>query len=255
MIVPLDEIASDKYGLILCYPRYNPDEAGRRIIEIRELGVVAICFGGDKIVAGLPVLGKGCVGIVVQALLNDGRRVALKIRRVDSEPERIVHEARMLQMANSVDVGPMLLGYTSNFLIMEYIEGLLFPRWVEMLGDGESVSMRLRVVLRDILEQCWRLDSIGLDHGELSWADKHIIIDGRDGAHILDFETASDKRRVANVTSVSQYLFIKSGVAKIIGERIGCLDKGVLLESLRAYKIERSRKNFETILDVLGLMG
>lgn len=254
MIASLEKIASAEYGLIICYPRYDPNEVERRIAEMRNLGVVALYFCGDKIVAGLPILGKGCVGIVVQAVLNDGRRVALKIRRVDSEPERIMREARMLQMANSVGVGPRLLGYTNNLLMMEYIEGFLLPKWVEMMGCRESASIRLRGVLRDILEQCWRLDSIGLDHGELSLANKHIIVDSHNRAHILDFETASDRRRVANVTSVSQYLFIKGGLAKIIEERIGHVDRDVLLRLLRAYKIERSRKNFELILDALGLI-
>lgn len=222
---------------------------------MRELGVRALCFSGGKVVAGLPVLGKGYAGIVVLALLEDGRRAALKISRIDSEPNRIVREARMLSMANSVGVGPKLLGYTSNLLMMEYIEGRLLPEWIMgIIGDREWGPQRLQRVLRDILEQCWRLDSIGLDHGELSWADKHIIVDGEDRPHIIDFETASDGRRASNVTSISQYLFVRGRMASLVAEVLGHIETERLIQALRIYKMERSRGNFEGVLRILGLL-
>jgi putative serine/threonine protein kinase len=253
VIVPLEELANAGYGRILSYPKYDFKVHEKRLNEMRELGVKALCFSGSKLVADFPVLGKGYVGIVILALLEDGRRVALKIGRTDSEPGRLIHEARMLQMANGVGVGPKLLGYTSSLLMMEYIEGSLFPKWIMELGDDERATVRLRCVLRDILEQCWRLDSVGLDHGELSWADKHIIVNGQDRAYILDFETASDRRRVANVTSISQYLFIRSGVSGVIMQKIGRINSEKLIQSLRAYKSERNRGNFEGVLRTLGL--
>jgi putative serine/threonine protein kinase len=253
IIIPLEELANAEYGRVLSYPRYDFKVHERRLNEMRELGVKALCFSGNKLVAGFPVLGKGYIGIVILALLEDKRRIALKISRTDSEPGRLIHEARMLQIANSVGVGPKLLGHTSSLLMMEYIEGSLFPKWIMKLGDDERATLRLRHILRSILEQCWRLDSVGLDHGELSCADKHIIVDGQDRAYILDFEAASDRRRVANVTSISQYLFIRSGVSETIMRKIGRIDAEKIIQSLRAYKSERNRMNFESILRTLGL--
>jgi len=255
IIVSLEDLVSTEYGLILCYPKYDRGEVERRIGEMRKLGVRAVCFSGNKVVAGLPVLGKGYVGIVVLALLEDGRRAALKISRIDSKPNRIIHEARMISMANRVGVGPKILGYTSNLLMMEYIEGHLLPEWIMgIIGDRERGSRRLRWVLRDILEQCWRLDSIGLDHGELSWADKHIIVDGWDRPHIIDFEAASDGRRTSNVTSISQYLFVRGRMASLVANILGHIEAERLIQALRTYKMERSRENFESILKILGLL-
>jgi len=254
IIVSIKDLADTKYGRAVCYPHYIHDALMKRIGEMRMLGVRALCFHGSKIVAGVSVLGKGCVGIVVSAILEGDSMAALKIARTDAEPSRLIHEAKMLQIANSVNVGPRLLGYTDNLLMTEYIDGLLLPKWVEGLsGDGGSVSSRLGAVLRDILEQCWRLDSIGLDHGELSWADKHIIVDKGDKPHILDFETASDRRKVANVTSVSQYLFVKSRVAETIVKKFRRIDAERLIETLREYKAEHTREKFENLLKVLGL--
>ncbi|MEM2028515.1 MAG: serine/threonine protein kinase [Candidatus Bathyarchaeia archaeon] len=253
LVVSLRDLKSAKYGQVICYPRYDSGEVEKRITDMENLGVKSLCFTGGKSVANLPVLGKGCTGIVVLAILEDDSKAALKISRVDFEAGRISHEARMLQIANSVGVGPRILGYTDRLLLMEYIEGKPILEWIRDLCGGEA-SLRLRNVLKDILEQCWRLDSVGLDHGELSRADKHIIVDEGDRAHIVDFETASDKRRPSNVTSVSQYLFIRSPVAGVFGEKAGQINMETFIQALRRYKEKRSRENFEAILNVLNFM-
>ncbi len=255
-IVSLDGLRDERYGRIICYPKYAPRELETRINEMKRMGIKALSFEGKRIIAEVPVLGKGYTGIVVLAILRDGSKVALKIRRTDAEPERIVHEARMLQIANSVNVGPRLLGYTENLLAMNYIEGLLFPEWVRKLNRGDDALLSLRRVLKDLLEQCWRLDAVGLDHGELSRAERHIIVDVKNRAHLLDFESASDRRRTANLTSISQYLFIRSGIAGLILRKMRhakAVEKEGFISALRFYKRSPSRENFEHILNVLGL--
>lgn len=255
MVVPVEGLLETKYGQVICYPRCDPETLRRRIEEVKRAGVKAIVFSGSKLIEGIPVLGKGCVGIVVMAITEDERKVAIKILRTDAEPKRLLHEAEMLRIANSVGVGPRLLGSSENLLLMEYIEGELLPKWVEGLSrERGDTRIRLGGVLRDVLEQCWRLDNVGLDHGELSWADKHIIVDPADRPHILDFETASNRRRVSNVTSIAQYLFIKSRTAEVIAKKFGPIDKDALIQALREYKAKRTREQFELILNVVGLL-
>jgi putative serine/threonine protein kinase len=113
--------------------------------------------------------------------------------------------------------------------------------------------MEVKRVLREILEQCWRLDGAGLDHGELSHAPKHIIVDEDGKPFIVDFETASQNRRPSNVTSICQFLFISGAVAESVAEKLGERDKTVVVEALRAYKDCRSRGNFERVLEACGL--
>jgi len=253
VIIPLRAVLQEEgYGRILCYPRFSLDELERRVRELRCLGVTALEFRGEKLVSGVPVLGKGCVGIVVIAHLNH-KRAALKIRRVDADRSGMEHEAEMLRRANSVGVGPKLLKATENFLLMEFVEGWLLPEWVDRL-EGEGAKPRLRRVLRSLLEQCWRLDEVGVDHGELSRAPKHVIINVEDEPYILDFETASTQRRVSNVTSLCQYLFISGGLAEKIQRVLGKVDREGLISALRAYKRERTRERFRRILKVCGLL-
>ncbi len=246
-IVPLRQLRNEKYATVLCYPRASPEEMSKRIRELNALGVKALEFTGEKTAFNIPIIGKGNVGLVVIAHTKTGK-VALKIRRVDADREEMKHEADMLIRANNLHVGPRFIDLSENFLLMELAEGQLLPQWTTDL-TGSHVKTRIQEVLRDILEQCWRMDHAGLDHGELTHAAKHIIIDVDDKAHIVDFETASVRRRASNVTSVCQYLFMQSQLAKMVRLKFDEMDIEGLVAGLREYKHEPSRQNFESILE------
>jgi putative serine/threonine protein kinase len=222
-------------------------ELKERLKELAKLGVRALEFRGEKQVSNVHVLGKGCVGIVVIAHV-DKKKAALKVRRLDADRLMMRHEAEMLEKANSVGVGPRLLCYTNNLLLMEFIDGVLLPEWFRRRVG----KVRVKKVLRDVLGQCWLLDGIGLDHGELSHAPKHVIIDRKDRPVIVDFETASVNRAPANVTSICQFLFV-SGIAAEVAGKIGEKDKVAIVEALRVYKKCRSRESLEMVLKFCGL--
>ncbi len=250
-IIPLERLSEERYSRVLCYPKPDSRELKRRLKELEKLRVVAVEFIGDKNVSDTLVLGKGSVGVVVVAHTERGR-AALKIRRVDAPRAGMQHETRMLKEANAVGVGPDLLGAAENFLLMEFVNGKLLPQWIEEL-EGRGTRSKIRKALRMVLEQCWTLDEVGLDHGQLSRAPKHIIVDESGSPDIVDFETASVIRRVSNVTSICQYLFIGSQVAKKIRRKLGEIDQAQLIGSLKNYKKRRRRENFEKILGVCGL--
>lgn len=244
--VSLGQLRDEKYAGVLCYPRYNAKEVSKRINELKRLGVKAIEFAGEKRAFNMAVLGKGYVGIVVIAHTKTGR-VALKIRRVDADRKGMEHEAEMLVKANRIGIGPRFIATGEDFILMEFAEGKLLPKWVAALR-GRGARKRIRRVLREVLEQCWKLDEAGLDHGELSRAPKHIIINEEDKARIVDFETASTTRRTSNVTSICQYLFLGSQLSKILRRRLGEISAEVLIATLREYKLKRSNQSFVRIL-------
>jgi putative serine/threonine protein kinase len=213
---------------------------------LHEHGVKAVEFAGKANAFNIPVLGKGFVGIVVIAHLN-GHRAALKIRRLDADRSGLQHEGQMLAKANSVQVGPKLIRASKNFLLMQLIEGDLLPSWLETHKEKKPI----RNVLADVLEQCWRLDNVGLDHGELSKAPKHVIVDGSHQPWIVDFETSSDTRKPANVTAISQYLFMGGGaVARALAEALGERSREEIVEALRFYKHAKTRENLNRLLKI-----
>ena len=95
---------------------------------------------------------------------------------------------------------------------MEYIEGIKIVDWVNSLKGAGSVK-KLKSTIRKVLEDCYNLDQIGFDHGELSNISKHVIV-GKTKSTLIDFESSSVKRRPSNVTSITQAIFIGSGIAK-----------------------------------------
>jgi putative serine/threonine protein kinase len=245
-VVPLERLREKKYASVLCYPRYNAQEVTKRIKQLKRLGIKTVEFTGDKSAFNLPILGKGCVGIVIIAYKNTNR-IALKIRRVDADRKGMKHEAEMIVMANAVGIGPRFIDSSEDFLLMEFVEGMLLPLWVANI-KGRGTKKRIRQVLREILEQCLKLDQINLDHGELGNASKHIIVDYQDKPHIVDFETASAARRTSNVTSVCQYLFLGSELAKTLQRKLGEINNEVLVQALREYKRKRTDQSFTEIL-------
>ena len=248
LTITTEKLSEEPYASIICYPKPSKAELKKRLEELQRLGVETLEFSGEKQALNTPILGKGCVGIVTIAY-RDGEKVALKIRRVDADRSRMQQEAKMLKKANLVHVGPRLLGVSKNFLLMQFIDGDLLPKWL----DKQIEKALVRKVLREVLEQCWRLDIAGLDHGELSHAPKHIIIDKKNKPFIVDFETASLNRKPSNVTSICQFLFISGVVAEKVAEKLGGKDKKAIIEVLRRYKRDRTRENFETVLEAFGL--
>lgn len=246
VIVPIDSLHNERYGKVVCYPKFSTEELESRVMELKKLGVRAVQFAGPKIACDMHVLGKGCVSIVVTALTGLGK-TALKIRRTDADRSNMKHETEMLKKANAVNVGPTLLGATQNFILMELIEGPWLSDWITSLR-GRGKAGRVRRILRLLLEDCRKLDQVRLDHGELSRAAKHIIIESPDRPRIVDFETASVMRKPANVTSICQYLFIGSQAARKIQRIHGLVQRENLILKLRNYKKEPTPRNFAKIL-------
>ena len=253
MLVEVEKLVKKPFSLVLAYPR--PDEAvlRDRIRQLKELGISHVEFCGRKSIGKLNVLGKGHVGVVLAAKTESGLKVALKIRRVDADRENLGHEAEMLKLANSVGVGPELLAHTSDVIVMEFIEGQHLPEWLSTGPDKDHVVE----VLRELFEKCWKLDQIGLDHGELSRAHSHVLVEPRGPSafepRLVDFESASTRRRPSNLTSICQYVFI-GGLSGLVARIMSLPDREDLIRALRAYKAQMGREELDRVLEACGLI-
>jgi putative serine/threonine protein kinase len=244
--VAVKDLAVDPYQAIVSYPRSSSTEIKNRIVELQNLGVEALEFSGKAQASNIPVLGKGYVGVVVVAYLH-GEKVALKMRRIDADRESLQQEAELIKKANLVGVAPKFIAVSKNFLLMQLVDGDLLEDWLITHKDKTEVKH----VLVDILEQCWRLDQLGLDHGEISKAIKHLLVGKGDKPFIVDFETASLMRKVANVNAVGQYLFVgNNATARMLSEIFGTRSKEKIIDVLKIYKKNMTRENFQKILDV-----
>ena len=232
-------------NFILCYPDSSNDLFNKRLQELHNLNIRYLELSGPTILYGNSILGKGTRGLVVKAFLNN-HAYALKIRRLDSPRHNLLNEVKIQSFVNSFGIGPKIVNYSKNFIIMELIQGKLLSELYNM----ESLNMNvISYTIKSLLYQCYLLDLNGIDHGELSDLRKHVIINHR--VNIIDFDSASCNRKTSNLTSCIQYLFIGGPNSQLLSKLFNVdLDKILLL--LRKYK---SNKNYLTYIHILKLLN
>lgn len=246
----IDSLAKEPYASIICYPRASKKQINSRILELKKLGITKVSFFGNTQIGSLCVLGKGYVGIVILGRKNT-KLVALKIRRIDSQRKSMKNEAKLLSFVNDIGVGPKLIESSKNVIMMEYLPGKKIGDWISEL-NGVGSAKKLKLIIRKALKDCYNLDQANLDHGELSSISKHFIIKFPK-VTMIDFESSSLDRRVSNVTSASQAFFIGSGISKKISKIFKMPTKKIMIKSLRAYKNDPTKKQFEDLLKTLKL--
>jgi len=245
---PISVFKKDPYKKILSFPKVKDSEIKKRIVELKKLGISHVSFTGPLRIEKCNILGKGYVGMVV--LVKKEKEIfALKIRRTDSPRKNMTDEARLLRIANKIGIGPKFIKNSKNFLIMEYIDGEKIIDWVK---KSKIKSKDLRSVINNVLRECYLLDNAGLDHGELSTIDKHVIV-GKNRNTIIDFESSSTKRKSSNVSAATQAIFIGTGLAKIIRKKIKIPRKDKIIRLVRHYKKMKTEESFNELLQELKL--
>ncbi|MEM0217666.1 MAG: hypothetical protein QXM73_02800 [Candidatus Nezhaarchaeales archaeon] len=233
---------------LICFPKPDEEEFQRRLRQLLSLGIVEIVLDGTQKIDNLKVLGKGCDSILVKALMN-GKLVALKVRRVDSHVKTLINEGENQKLANSVSVGAKVYCFSEDFIAMELIRGQYLSTFIR-----KASSCDVRRVVIDLLEQCRRLDLIGLDHGELSRAHRHVIVTPSIKPIIIDFGSSSRNRRPANVSSIFSFLFLsKSEHSILLREKLrASFDDKEAIETLRAYKKSFSENCFMKVINLIA---
>ena len=245
---PISVFSKEPYRKILAFPKPKDSEIKKRIIELKKLGISHVSFTGPLQIEKCSILGKGYVGMVVLAK-KSGKIVALKIRRIDSPRKNMSDEAKLLKIANEINIGPKFIKNSKNFLIMEFIDGEKIIDWAK---KSKTKSKQLCPVITDVLRECYLLDNVGLDHGELSTIDKHVIV-GKNRNTIIDFESSSTKRVSSNVSAATQAIFIGTGLAKTIRKKIHVPRRDKIIRLVRNYKKLRTQESFDGLLRGLKL--
>ncbi|WP_291766843.1 RIO1 family regulatory kinase/ATPase [Caldivirga sp. UBA161] len=220
--------------------------------QLRSLGVIELINDGPvEFIGGLKLLGKGQNSFVFKCKISNLEGYyACKVKRPDSPRPSLLNEARNLKLANEVNVGPLLINNTNDVIIMEYINGVPLGVYLNQAGYDS-----IRVMVKELLMQGFRLDSIGLIHGELSRIREHVII--RDRAYIIDFESASMlTKSTTNVTQLVSALILSKGVMQAkVKKALNLQDTGALIKSLQLYKVRLNHDSFNLILKSLGLLN
>ncbi|MEM1923324.1 MAG: RIO1 family regulatory kinase/ATPase [Nitrososphaerota archaeon] len=229
--------------LQLSYPKPDQSYAESTLSCIEELGVEGVELAKE---GRLRILGKGFRNIVVCGLMRR-ERVAIKVRRQDYGHKDAWREAYMLERANSLGIGPRLLGQKGQVIVMSLVEGTDLTSWLLTYNPSREAAIK---VLIEMATQCHRLDEAMIDHGELSDASKHVIL-SQNHPTIIDFGSASFSTRPKNLTSIINYIY--SAQLEMVRQRLGLAKVG--FELLRRYKEAFSSEDFLEILTEMGLLG
>ena len=134
--------------------------------------------------------------------------MALKIKRTDSCRFSMKNEFKYYKLANMYEIGPKVYSSNADILLMEFIDGFSIENWFLKTRLDSSV---IKSVIINILNQCFILDKINLNHGQLNKLYNHIIVSHDNlKCTIIDFESGSTSRKVSNLTSAFQGLFLKA---------------------------------------------
>jgi putative serine/threonine protein kinase len=247
----LDDLTKVPYLQVLTYPRLSLRHARSRVKQLRELGVDEVIFEGHTRIGRLGILGLGTVGVVVKAR-KSGENYALKIRRLDANRPDMEAEVKVTSIANRVGVGPEVFGHTKDMILMKLIDSQELGDWLKGL-DGKGRTQRAREMVHALLNQCRKLDIMGIDHGQLSNLRKHAVVaEGK--PWIIDFESAAVGRKPKNVTTAAQYLFIGGAVSPGLRRMLGVRETSGLTRLLGEYKRDLTDYSYSKILEHLKLV-
>ena len=245
----LDSENKESLKFLLTYPLFDQDTFEGRIKELLSLDINGIFSFGKVQLKKICILGKGSVGLVTLARLArfKGKYFALKIRRTDANRMNMFDEVVYQSLANSIGIGPFLVNFSDNFILMEFVKGSNIVDWYNSVRTTDERILKCTAL---ILEQCYLLDCLKLDHGQLNRLDRHIIISKDDRPTILDFETSSAMRRVSNITSVSQSIFLHGPIYSRLQDSIN-KDRTQIMKNIKDYKIQMNHEKFKKILKLL----
>src|SRR3989449_11580643 len=108
------------------------------------------------------------------------------ISGTDGNRPSMIAVAQLHRKATAEGVAQSLLGESSDVLSMRLVRGSTLPAWTSGLSGRND---RVVSILRQLLEQCFTLDELGLDHGELSHANKNALV-ASEYAVIIDLQYA-----------------------------------------------------------------
>ena len=248
------QISSPIISKLISYPKLDLYEYHKRISDIYRIGVKDAILEGPTRLCELNILGKGHSVIVLKVNGYSEKNMALKIRRLDSRRKDSLNEVNNQKLANLIEIGPQIIDNTDDLILMELITGKGISDWLDDPSNFNlDNSKKIINIVNEILEQCYRLDVLNLDHGELTRIDKHVMVSEYNQISIIDFESSSTKRKPSNVTSASQALLLSGGlISKKICKFIKIKDHEYLLNGLKNYKKRKTRQNFEAILALVN---
>jgi release factor glutamine methyltransferase len=199
-----------------------------------------------KKVSEVKYLAHGKRGIVYTGKYR-GMKVAIKTKHPDSTAMNSVeNESNMLKLLNRYKIGPKFYFRGDNYLVYEFIEGEFIKDWLP-----KAKKPSIKKVLKTVLLQCHKMDSLSINKEEMHHPVKHIIIGKK--IVMIDFERAHKTIDPKNVTQFCNYIMLNQPLLE--GKGI-CFSREKMIDLLKCYKnkhLKLSLRDFHKIMKEIGL--
>lgn len=173
-----------------------------------------------------------------------GLNVVVKTTNPNSKAiDRIKNECNFVKKLNKKRIGPKLIKCVDEEMMYEFVPG----DFIEDYCKKSSKKEILRII-QEVFEQCFIMDKIGVNKEEMHHPYKHVICKRKEKPVMLDFERCHNTLKPKNVTQFCQYM-VSSKLTYILADKNISFHAEQILGLARDYKKDRSRKNFDLILD------
>ena len=187
---------------------------------------------------------KGHRGIIFSGDLA-GVKVSIKQQRKDIPVTWSVrNEGRWLKVLNRKGIGPHLLEMGDDYFIYEFVNGKVFPEFVEKAKKSD-----IKKVLIDVFKQCFTMDKMNINKEEMHKPYKHILV-GKNKTVLIDFERMRPTDKPKNTTQFCQYITSKN-LLSILHKKGFKYQKTEINKAAQKYKKKMNEANFKEILKLL----
>ncbi|MFH1331986.1 MAG: hypothetical protein ABIH63_01750 [archaeon] len=143
----------------------------------------------------------------------EGRKAVRKVANPNFV-ENLRNEAYWLVVLNKHKIGPKLFCFGKDFIVMEFVGGL---RVLDFFASANK--KQILKVINDVLLQCHKLDSLGVNKEELTNPYKHVIV-RKNKPVMIDFERCRNTETPKNVTQFVQFLTSRKVSSLLVKKRI-----------------------------------
>ncbi len=201
----------------------------------------------QKGISDVALFEKGNRGILYKASYS-GKTVVIKAKRKESAAvAAIQNEINWLGKLNKAGIGPKLLlsSKEKDCFAYKFIEGKFILDFIGSCQEKEKI----RSAIKQLLQQCRKLDEMKVNKEEMSRPQKHAIINSSGKLTMIDFERCRKTQKPKNVTQLCQ--FLTEGYANSLLRQKGVIiDVGKLRAAAQEYKNSQSEESFNKLMAI-----
>jgi len=192
-------------------------------------------------VTNAKVFSHGKRGIIIKGLYKN-KKVAVKIKKPESTATGTIEiESKFLKILNKENIGPTLIEYDKDYLMYYFVEGVFIEDYIK-----DNIKKDILIMIKDVFDQMYKMDKLGINKFEMHHPVKHIIIDKK--PVLLDFERARYTEKPKNVTQFCDYIF---GIKELLHRKKIEVDKDSMIELAKKYKDKPTLTKYKNILKLI----